>query len=69
MIGGEMSNQDEDEVEDEIEELERQVTGLVKLPDAPTSGLDADAERDRAQRAKERARARAGERERVPLEA
>ncbi|KAK3698456.1 Vacuolar protein sorting-associated protein 20 [Vermiconidia calcicola] len=36
MLGGKMSNQDEDEVEDELEAMEREVTGLPSLPDAPS---------------------------------
>lgn len=31
-----MSNQDEDEVEDELEAMEREVVGVPSLPDAPT---------------------------------
>ncbi|KAK5695605.1 Vacuolar protein sorting-associated protein 20 [Elasticomyces elasticus] len=38
MLGGKMSNQDEDEVEDELEALQREVSG-VRLPDAPSSNL------------------------------
>ena len=39
MLSGQLSNQDEDEVEDELESLERQVQGppVVHLPDAPVS--------------------------------
>jgi charged multivesicular body protein 6 len=36
MLGGKMSNQDEDEVEDELEAMEREVVGVPSLPDAPT---------------------------------
>lgn len=39
-LRGQMSNQDEDEVEDELAALEREVTGVtsdkIDLPDAPT---------------------------------
>ncbi|KAK4953411.1 Vacuolar protein sorting-associated protein 20 [Elasticomyces elasticus] len=35
MLSNRMSNQDEDEVEDELDALEREVSG-VKMPDAPT---------------------------------
>lgn len=36
MLGGQMSNQEEDEVEDELEAMEREVNGAVpNLPDAP----------------------------------
>ncbi|ESZ90119.1 SNF7 family protein [Sclerotinia borealis F-4128] len=38
MLGGMMSNQDEDEVEDELLALEAEVTG-VPLPEVPTAGL------------------------------
>ncbi|CAD6447354.1 8037d49f-fbbb-4bd5-8c47-c1a462532e84 [Sclerotinia trifoliorum] len=38
MLGGMMSNQDEDEVEDELAALEAEVTG-VPLPEVPTPGL------------------------------
>lgn len=37
MLGGRMSNQDEEEVEDELEALEREVVGARTLPDAPNS--------------------------------
>jgi len=38
MLGGRISNHDEDEVEDELMALEAEVTG-VPLPDVPTSEL------------------------------
>ncbi|KAK0291432.1 Vacuolar protein sorting-associated protein 20 [Friedmanniomyces endolithicus] len=72
MLGGKMSNQDEDEVEDELEVMQREVSG-VRLPSAPSSGLeDADEvklpdvpQETPAQRAKrrreERARVQAAE--------
>jgi len=65
MLGGRMSNQDEDEVEDELEALEAEVTGVLPnvptaelphkeiLPDVPTAKLPQ----------KERARARERQRE------
>ena len=74
-LAGQMSNADEDEVEDELEAMEREVEGL-KLPDAPTKTVlgegmlpdapisELDAEQEREQRRKERAKAR-----RVALEA
>lgn len=40
MLSGRMTNQDEDEVEDELEALEREVNGPAKLPDAPTQDLE-----------------------------
>lgn len=36
MLGGKMSNQDEDEVEDELEAMEREMSGIPSLPDAPS---------------------------------
>jgi len=51
MLGGRISNQDEDEVEDELEALEAQVTGV--LPSVPTTELPR----------KERAKAREKQRE------
>lgn len=38
LLAGKMSNQDEDEVEDELEALEKEVSG-VRLPEAPTQHL------------------------------
>jgi charged multivesicular body protein 6 len=38
MLGGRISNQDEDEVEDEFEALQAEVTG-VPLPEVPTTEL------------------------------
>ncbi|KAL5346080.1 Vacuolar protein sorting-associated protein 20 [Pseudogymnoascus australis] len=51
MLGGKISNQDEDEVEDELEALEAQVTGV--MPSVPTTKLPS----------KERAKAREEQRE------
>ncbi|ELR02617.1 ESCRT-III subunit protein vps20 [Pseudogymnoascus destructans] len=51
MLGGKISNQDEDEVEDELEALEAQVTGV--MPSVPTTKLPS----------KERAGAREKQRE------
>jgi charged multivesicular body protein 6 len=78
-LAGQMSNEEEDEVEDELERLEREVDG-VKMPDAPTRvvvgqgtlpdvpGTEVEGEREgeqeRLQKQKERARQR-----RVALEA
>ncbi len=55
-----MSNQDEDEVEDELEALEREVSG-VKLPDPPVKQPEFTPEQ-KAQIARDRARQRAIER-------
>ncbi|KAF1350597.1 charged multivesicular body protein-like protein 6 [Lizonia empirigonia] len=65
LLANKMSNQDEDEVEDELEALEQEVNG-VTLPNAPvkqpefTPDQKAQIARDRAQR---RARERAAEQE------
>jgi hypothetical protein len=68
MLAGQMSNQDEDEVEDELEALQREVEG-VSLPEAPTTILPEETQKEKEERAKARARARAKEREEVPLPA
>lgn len=52
MLGGRISNHDEDEVEDELEALEAELTG-VPLPEVPKTELPA----------RERAKARERERE------
>lgn len=39
MLAGHLSNQDEDEVEDELESLQQQGHGPVALPNAPTTTL------------------------------
>ena len=36
MLGGRMSNQDEDEVEDELAAMEREVIGAPSLPSMPS---------------------------------
>ena len=59
MLAGRMSNQDEDEVEDELEALEREVS-RVELPDAPDEALP---ENERKETAKERRVRRAKEQE------
>lgn len=51
MLGGRISNQDEDEVEDELEALEAEMNGVI-LPEVPKSDLVAV----RKERAKERQR-------------
>lgn len=63
-----MSNQDEDEVEDELDALEKEISRIKlpdapdetvlsqPLPDAPTTNIDPEVER--LQKQKERARAR-----------
>ncbi|KAN0084694.1 Snf7 domain containing protein [Elaphomyces granulatus] len=69
MLAGQMSNQDEDEVEDELDALQREIEGPVGLPDAPISAIDEETEYEKTVRAKARAKARAMERTSVQLEA
>jgi charged multivesicular body protein 6 len=62
MLAGHLSNQDEDEVEDELEALQSQVAPPVKMPEAPTGELPPgqvyEEEPTAAERAKARAKAR-----------
>ena len=37
MLGGKMSNEDEDEVEDELEAMEREANGVPSMPNIPTN--------------------------------
>jgi charged multivesicular body protein 6 len=60
LLANKMSNQDEDEVEEELEALEAEVSG-VELPDAPTKRIELS-EEQKAELAKERRIARARER-------
>ena len=67
MLGGQMSNQDEDEVEDELEELEGEILGsktqeAVEFPDAPRKEPVFAGELKTVGQEKARARARAAER-------
>lgn len=64
-----MSNQDEDEVEDELDALEQQVAGTVKLPDVPAAPLPDSTKEEKEQKAKDRAKARARARAATPLAA
>ncbi|KAI4190469.1 MAG: hypothetical protein L6R41_000774 [Letrouitia leprolyta] len=71
MLGGKMSNQDEDEVEDELEALQEQAQGVkqpdtVAYPTAPDTTLRARPEEDKRkararERAKEQGKAQAAE--------
>ena len=62
LLANKMSNQDEDEVEDELEALEAEVNGVVPaLPDAPVAQPQFTPE-EKAQMAKDRAARRARER-------
>jgi len=75
-LAGQMSNEDEDEVEDELEAMEREMTGVSALPDAPNKTIvgegilpevprtELEIEQEKIQKQKERARQR-----RVALEA
>jgi charged multivesicular body protein 6 len=56
-----MTNQDEDEVEDELEALEAEVNGVPALPDAPVAQPEFTPA-EKAQMAKDRAARRARER-------
>lgn len=62
MLAGQISNQDEDEVEDELEALQREVEGTVEMPNVPTAALPQLSEEDKEKDARARARARAQER-------
>lgn len=67
LLGGQMSNQDEDEVEDELQALEGEIAGVkepdaVDMPAAPKTEFERkEKEEERVDRQKERARARAAE--------
>ncbi|KAF1838041.1 Snf7-domain-containing protein [Decorospora gaudefroyi] len=62
LLANKMSNQDEDEVEDELDALEAEVNGVVPaLPDAPVAQPQFTPE-EKVQMAKERAARRARER-------
>lgn len=71
MLGGRISNQDEDEVEDELEALEAEVREREGLPETPTKDPEREVELPDAPTtmppssvpAKERARARQREQE------
>lgn len=67
MLGGQMSNQDEDEVEDELEAMEGEINGVrdsdtVEYPAAPTNEPVFAGELKEVGQQKARARARAQER-------
>ncbi|KAI7977793.1 hypothetical protein EIK77_009333 [Talaromyces pinophilus] len=57
-----MSNQDEDEVEDELEALQREVEGTVEMPNVPTAALPELTDEEKEKEARARAKARAQER-------
>jgi len=55
MLGGRISNQDEDEVEDELDALEAEIAG-VPMPDVPTTELPIKAKAKARQREREEQR-------------
>ena len=64
MLSGKMSNEDEDEVEDELEALEREARGVPSMPEAPkvTAGEIPDAPSGEVETQEARARRRRLER-------
>lgn len=46
MLAGQLSNQDEEEVEDELDALQRTTEGSVVLPNAPISTLPTEDEEE-----------------------
>jgi charged multivesicular body protein 6 len=66
MLAGHLTNQDEDEVEDELEALQRELAGPVVLPSPPTAiPAPAEAEPEPAP-SRERNEAKAETRTAVP---
>ncbi|KAL4785108.1 Snf7-domain-containing protein [Aspergillus varians] len=66
MLAGHLSNQDEDEVEDELEALHREVQGPVSLPNVPTAPLEVEVPEQEPAKQKSRAKARAREQAAIP---
>ncbi|KAL3480122.1 Snf7-domain-containing protein [Aspergillus californicus] len=67
MLVGHLSNQDEDEVEDELAALQREVEGLVSLPNVPTAPPpEPEVPEEEPLKQKSRARARVREQEAIP---
>ena len=58
MLAGQLSNQEEDEVEDELAALQRATERPVVLPNAPVSELPEDRRKEEERLAAERARAK-----------
>lgn len=75
MLAGKMSNEDEDEVEDELEAMEREALraeGIQSLPDAPsiTTGELPDAPQESpAEKIKRRREERAARQQNEPIAA
>jgi charged multivesicular body protein 6 len=66
MLAGSLSNQDEDEVEDELEALRREVQGPVSLPNVPTAPPEVEVPEEELKKQKARAKARAREQAAIP---
>lgn len=70
MLAGHLSNQDEDEVEDELAALQQQAQGPAALPNAPTSSLPeeqmAAEEPEGDQKTKQQAKSRSEARTAIP---
>lgn len=63
MLAGQLSNQEEDEVEEELAALQGAAERPVVLPNAPISALPEDRRKEEERKAEERARAE----ERTPV--
>ncbi|KAL4975465.1 Snf7-domain-containing protein [Aspergillus desertorum] len=61
MLAGNLSNQDEDEVEDELEALHREVRDPVSFPNAPTAPPEVEVPEEELEKQKAKAKARARE--------
>ncbi|KAL4759603.1 ESCRT-III subunit protein VPS20 [Aspergillus foveolatus] len=66
MLAGSLSNQDEDEVEDELEALQREVQGPVSLPNVPTAPREVETPEKELKKQKARAKVRAREQAAIP---
>lgn len=63
MLGNKMSNQDEDEVEDELEAIEREVNGSIpSMPNAPLGVMEGELPETPKETPEERSRRRRQER-------
>ncbi|KAL4987565.1 Snf7-domain-containing protein [Aspergillus falconensis] len=66
MLAGNLSNQDEDEVEDELEALHREVQGPVSLPNVPTAPPAVEVPEEELENQKARAKSRMKEQAAIP---
>ncbi|PYH95844.1 Snf7-domain-containing protein [Aspergillus ellipticus CBS 707.79] len=66
MLAGRLSSQDEDDVEDELEELQRATQGPVVLPNAPVSTLPESERLEEDKQPAEGSKARIEERTAIP---